>query len=109
MTPRSPLVDSALTGRVHPRAGSAIGRLQRKAGRFPLLFDVTLAVVVALVSVVPDIVEPHGSGPAWAFDLFLLAPLAARRRWPAAVFLVISAVARAQWVAGVAAQGTWRF
>lgn len=101
-TPAGP----ALTGRAFRRALNLVACGRSAAGRYPLLFDLALVVLVGLLSVVPDVLEPpDGRPPAWLFDLLLVAPLLMRRRWPAGVFAAISAVALAQWVAGTRAQG----
>ena len=95
----------ALTGRVRRHARHLMGCGRSTAGRYPLLFDAALVLLVGLLSVVPDLLEPHGPRPGWLFDLLLVAPLLVRRRWPAGVFAAISVVAFVQWLTGTQAQG----
>ena len=69
-------------------------------GRYPLVADTTVAVVVALIAAV-WLLNRSGSGPAeWALQAALIVPLVWRRRYPVAVFLLISVVALAQWALG---------
>jgi signal transduction histidine kinase len=81
-------------------------RLGMPAALRPLLQDVLLAVGVALVAVLADVLGPDLRSvfaPYW--DVVVAAPLALRRRVPATAGALIAAICFATWVAGVVAFG----
>ena len=65
----------------------------------PLLVDVALAAVVAILAT-PWVLHTGSSVGRWTFQAALVVPLVWRRRYPIAVFLTLSAVALTQWVVG---------
>jgi signal transduction histidine kinase len=99
-----------------PIRADGLRPLAESARRFttahPLLVDVGVAALVALVVLTRDLTGPDNprhelpTPPyAWIFDLALVLPLIWRRRAPGTVFAVVAIVAFGQWYSGTLAVG----
>jgi signal transduction histidine kinase len=71
---------------------------RRLLGAHPWVTDVTVAVLLGLLTALPLLHAGVTTPGVWLLDLALVGPLVLRRRHPLAVFSVIAAVACAQWL-----------
>lgn len=101
-----------LTGRLMAlsdlAAAHRVGAIKGSAGS-RLIADSALAVGLAGVTVLIDVLGPDLWSTGALFDLALAAPLVLRRRYPAVVMTVVGLLCLLQWLAGVRASGDLAF
>lgn len=76
------------------------GPLRRVLDAHPLATDITVAVLLDVITSLPLIHRGEPSVWVWVLDQALVLPLALRRRYPTAVFAVVAVLASVQWLTG---------